>query len=65
MICPYCNSEMEKGLLQSNYEISWLPGEKRRLFNNADFIEGLLSFPLVLFGEALPWLLIFAGIAKK
>lgn len=29
MICPYCNEEMEKGVIQSPQEISW--SKKRRL----------------------------------
>ena len=40
MKCPYCSNEMEKGLIQSKHEIAWLPGEKRKLFCNADFHMG-------------------------
>ena len=35
MKCPYCNSEMEKGLIQSNNELSWFKGEKRKFFGRA------------------------------
>ena len=37
MKCPYCNNEMEKGLIQSPQEISWLKGEKRKFFGRAEF----------------------------
>ena len=40
MICPYCNNEMEKGLIQSPQEISWLKGEKRKFFGRAEFHKG-------------------------
>ena len=37
MKCPYCNNEMEKGLIQSPQEISWLKGEKRKFFGEIDY----------------------------
>ena len=37
MKCPYCNNEMEKGLIQSPQVISWLKGEKRKFFGRAEF----------------------------
>lgn len=37
MECPYCNKEMEKGLIQSPHEISWFKGEKKHLFGRAMF----------------------------
>ena len=37
MKCPYCNKEMEKGLIESPHEINWKKREKRSLFGNADF----------------------------
>ncbi len=37
MKCPYCDNEMEKGLIQSPQEISWHKGEKRKLFGRAYF----------------------------
>ena len=40
MKCPYCNNEMEKGLIQSPHEISWLKGEKRKFFGRAEFHKG-------------------------
>ncbi len=40
MKCPYCNDKMEKGLIQSNHEIAWLPGEKRKLLGRAEFHQG-------------------------
>lgn len=40
MKCPYCNNEMEKGLIQSSQEIAWLKGEKKRLFGRAAFHDG-------------------------
>lgn len=36
MRCPYCNQEMEKGSIQSPYEIAWLKGTKRHLFSNSE-----------------------------
>ena len=43
MICPYCQKEMELGLLQSPHEISWLPGEKRRFFGASQLHQGAVS----------------------
>lgn len=37
MKCPYCQNEMETGLIQSPQEISWIKGEKRHLFAKSDF----------------------------
>ena len=37
MNCPFCNNEMIKGLIQSPQEISWLKGEKRKMFGRAEF----------------------------
>lgn len=37
MHCPYCEGEMEKGLIQSPYEISWIKGEKRKMLARARF----------------------------
>ncbi len=37
MKCPYCNNEMEKGLIQSPHEICWIKGEKRKVFVRAEF----------------------------
>lgn len=39
MNCPYCNSEMEKGVIQSPHEISWLR-KKALLFAVAELHEG-------------------------
>ena len=35
MECPYCKAEMEKGVIDSQHEISWT--DKRHLFSNAIF----------------------------
>lgn len=35
MKCPYCNIEMEKGLIHSPQEINWIKGEKRKFFTRA------------------------------
>lgn len=32
MNCPYCNEEMEYGLIQSSNAINWLKTEKRKFF---------------------------------
>lgn len=40
MNCPYCGRELEKGLIQSPNEISWLKGEQKHLFAKAEFHEG-------------------------
>lgn len=37
MKCPYCAQEMEKGLIQSPQEISWIKGENRTIFSRAKF----------------------------
>ena len=39
MTCPYCQKEMEKGLIQSPHEIAWLKGEKKHLFAKASLHE--------------------------
>ena len=40
MKCPYCNKEMEEGIIQSPQEISWKKGIKRAVFGRAQFHEG-------------------------
>lgn len=35
MNCPYCGGEMDKGLIHSNHELSWIKGEKRKFFTRA------------------------------
>ncbi len=40
MQCPYCNKEMEKGLIQSPQELAWIAGEKKRLFAKSEFYYG-------------------------
>ena len=35
MKCPYCNNEMEKGLIHSPQELNWIKGEKRKFFTRA------------------------------
>lgn len=37
MQCPYCNKEMEKGLIQSPQEIAWLKGDKKHFLARAKF----------------------------
>ena len=32
MRCPYCDSEMELGLVQSPHEIAWLKGDTKHAF---------------------------------
>ena len=46
MNCPYCGNEMERGLIQSPYELAWFKGEKRRLFNGRDAVT--LSEPSLM-----------------
>lgn len=38
MKCPYCNEEMENGVIQSPHEISWKC--KKHIFGRAAFHEG-------------------------
>lgn len=40
MKCPYCNKEMEVGLIESPQEIAWLKGEKKHLFAKGSLHEG-------------------------
>ncbi len=40
MNCPYCNGEMEYGLIQSSSPIGWIKTEKRKFFYNPDLYEG-------------------------
>ena len=42
MRCPYCGKEMEEGLIQSPQELSWIPGNKRKVLGRARFHEGAL-----------------------
>ena len=37
MNCPYCNQEMEDGIIQGRDELSWKKGTKRPLFGRAMF----------------------------
>ncbi|MBE6564971.1 MAG: hypothetical protein E7655_06840 [Ruminococcaceae bacterium] len=55
MTCPYCGAQTEKGLIASNHELCWISGEKRPLFNRAEFHEGsvLLSEQSFLRGSAV------------
>ncbi len=55
MNCPYCGQAMEQGLLQSPQEISWIKGNKRRLFGRAELHEGsvVLSELSILKGSAV------------
>ncbi len=39
MQCPYCGKEMEKGLILSTKEISWVKGEKKKVFAKASLSE--------------------------
>lgn len=55
MNCPYCRREMERGLIHSPHELSWIKGNRRRTFARADFHEGsvLLSRDAYLKGSAV------------
>ena len=54
MNCPYCGNDMEKGLIQSPNELSWIKGDKRRLFGRSFLHEGsvVLSELSVMKGSA-------------
>jgi hypothetical protein len=53
MKCPYCDAEMEQGVIQSPHEISW--DKKKRIFGRAEFHEGaiVLSELSILRGSAV------------
>ena len=55
MKCPYCNKEMEEGIIQSPQEISWKKGIKRPVFGRAQFHEGsvILSELSLMKGSAV------------
>ena len=38
MKCPYCNKDMERGVIQSAQEINWQ--HKKHLINRSDMHEG-------------------------
>ena len=40
MNCPYCNQEMEEGIIQGRDELSWKKGTKRPLFGRAILHDG-------------------------
>ena len=58
MKCPYCDGEMEKGLIQSPHEISWTPGSNRQTLGRAIFHDGVVLSKLsMLKGSAVTaWL---------
>ena len=59
MKCPYCQGEMEQGLIQSTKEICWIPGEKRRVFAAAALHEGsvvLSEFDFFRGSAVVAWL---------
>ena len=37
--CPWCGKEMERGVIQSQNELNWIKGEKRRFFGKASFYK--------------------------
>lgn len=39
MKCPYCDNVMQKGLIQSPQELSWIKGEKRKLLGRASLYK--------------------------
>jgi len=55
MKCPYCEEEMELGLISSPHELSWKKDEKKPLFGRAEFHEGsvVLSELSVVKGSAV------------
>ena len=55
MKCPFCDREMEKGIIQSPHEIAWLKGEKKHLFNRAALHDGsvILSELSLINGSAV------------
>ena len=39
MTCPYCNNEMERGIIQSPHELNWKRGTQRPFLGRAGFHE--------------------------
>lgn len=57
MKCPYCNEEMEQGVIQSPQELNWQA--QKRLLNRSDLYEDAvcLSYPSFIKGSAVEaWL---------
>ena len=57
MICPYCNNEMEKGVIQSQHEIAWL--KKKSFFGRSDLYDGsvvLGDFSFLKGSSVVAWL---------
>jgi len=52
MNCPYCETEMEKGLLQSAKEILW-SDKRKRLWFSANKADDILVAPMSLFGSVI------------
>lgn len=48
MQCPYCGGEMEKGLIRSQHEIGWIPGEEVPMFGGAKLYDGVVLSKLSL-----------------
>lgn len=42
MECPYCKREMEKGLIQSPQDISWIKGNKRKFFRGSFYQDSVV-----------------------
>ena len=38
MNCPYCGEEMERGVIQSNYELNWK--HKKHFLKSAEYHDG-------------------------
>lgn len=49
MKCPYCDKEMELGVISSPQELSWIKGEKKPFFAKAEFHDGAVVLSEVSF----------------
>ena len=48
MICPYCNNEMELGIIQSRHELAWKKGLERTKGKASFYEESVVLSPLSL-----------------
>ena len=65
MKCPYCNNEMEKGLIHSPHELNWIKGERRKIFARADFHKDSVVLSELSFMKGSAWIAYNCSNCKK
>ena len=65
MVCPYCDNEMELGLIQSPHEIAWTRGDKKHTIAAAKFHEGSVVLSPLSIKTAIEGNAVKAYICRK